>query len=95
MKRGKGVGKGTGPEGEERGKKGGRKGARKRTQKARILAPYDLSRGIKRDKLNGTNGAKFAVFFLQIFADFCRFSLFLGIIAFGRRRSSQKPVCPI
>ena len=33
------------------------------------------SRGIKRDKLNGTNGAKFAVFrrFSLIFADF-RFS---------------------
>ena len=39
------------------------------------------------------------------FADFCRFSLFLGIIAFrrrrfsqktaGNRRFSQKPVCPI
>ena len=28
--------------------------------------------------------------FSQIFADFCRFSLFLGSAAFGRRRSSQK-----
>ena len=28
--------------------------------------------------------------FPQIFDDFCRFSLFLGIIAFGRRRFSQK-----
>ena len=41
-----------------------------------------------RDKLKGTNGAKFTVF-LQIFADFCRFSLFLGITAFRRRRFSQ------
>ena len=36
-------------------------------------------------KLNGTNRAEFAVF-----ADFCRFSLFLGIIAFRRRRFSQE-----
>ena len=33
--------------------------------------------------------------FSQIFADFCRFSLFLGITALRRRRFSQKPVCPI
>ena len=28
--------------------------------------------------------------FSQIFADFCRFSLFLGITAFGRRSFSQR-----
>ena len=62
------------------------------------------SGGIKRDKLKGTNGAKFAVVrrFSLIFADFL---LFLGITAFrkrrfsqktaGNRRFSQKPVCPI
>ena len=53
------------------------------------------SGGIKRDKLKGINGAKFAVF---IFADF-RFSwnysmsevqVFAEILRF-----SQKPVCPI
>ena len=38
----------------------------------RVGARFNLSRGIKRDKLHGTNGAEFAVFrrFLQIFADF-------------------------
>ena len=41
------------------------------------------SRGSKRDKF----AVLFAVFLL---ADFCRFSLFLGIIAFGRRRFSQE-----
>ena len=47
------------------------------------------SRGIKRDKLNGTNGAEFAVFrrFSLIFADFL---FLLGIIAFRRCRFSQK-----
>ena len=52
------------------------------------------SRGTKRDKLKGTNGAKFAVFFF-FFADlffrwFCRFSLCLGITSFRNRRFSQK-----
>ena len=47
------------------------------------------SRGIKRDKLNGTNRAKFAVFrrFSLIFADFL---FFWGITALRRRRFSQK-----
>ena len=49
----------------------------------------ESSRGIKRDKPNGTNRAEFAVF-SKIFADFYRFSLFLGIIAFRKRRFSQK-----
>ena len=51
-----------------------------------------ISRGIKRDKLNGTNRAELAVFrrFSLIFADFCGFSLSLGIIALRRRRFSQK-----
>ena len=61
------------------------------------------SRGIKRDQLKGTNGAKFAVF-----ADFCRFSLSWELQHFGgagnrrlsqkttgNHRFSQKPVCPI
>ena len=39
-------------------------------------------KGIKRDKLKGTNGAKFVVF--------RRFSLFLGIAAFRKRRFLQK-----
>ena len=65
------------------------------------------SRATKRDKLNGTNRAEFAVFrrFSLIFADF-RFSWELS--HFGgadlrrkpqifaeNRRFSQKPVCPI
>ena len=40
-----------------------------------------------RDKLKRTNGAKFGGFF---FADFCWFSLFLELAAFGRCRFSQK-----
>ena len=47
------------------------------------------SRGNKRNNLNGTNGAKFAVFFADfrwLFL-FCRF---LGITAFRRRRFLQK-----
>ena len=40
-------------------------------------------------QLKGTNGAKFASFWL-IFADFCTFALFLGIKAFRRCRCSQK-----
>ena len=43
------------------------------------------SAGTKRDKLKGTNARN-----SLIFADFCCFSLFLGITAFWRRRFSQK-----
>ena len=43
------------------------------------------SGGNKRDKLKGTNARD-----SQFFADFCRFSLFLGITAFRGRRFSQK-----
>ena len=50
--------------------------------KRRIPEQSRTSTGIKRDKLNGTNVAKFTVF--------CRFLLFPGIIAFRRRRLSQK-----
>ena len=68
--------------------------ATRRPRKSGISKPVvwgtrGLSRGIKRDKLNGTNRAEFAVF-SQIFADFCRFSVFLGITALRRRRFSQK-----
>ena len=59
--------------------------------------PWDKPpRGRKRDKLKGTNRAKLAFFckflliFAQSFADFSCFSLFLGIVAFRRRRFSQK-----
>ena len=49
----------------------------------------------QRDKLKGTNSKgqtePNSQFFLQIFTDFCRFSLFLGITAFRKRRFSQKP----
>ena len=44
------------------------------------------SMGNKRDKLKGQTKEPNS----QIFADFCRFSLFLGITAFRRRRSLQK-----
>ena len=66
-----------------------------------------LSRGIKRDKLQGTNGAKFALLrrFSLIFADY-RFSQefqYFGGADFRRKpqnsagncRFLQKPVCPI
>ena len=46
-----------------------------------------LSRGIKRDKLNGTNGAEFAVF-SQIFADLC-FSW--GLQHFGGADFRRRP----
>ena len=64
-----------------------------------------VSGGIKRDKIKGqmTEIRSFSL----IFADFCRFSLFLGITAFGgrifaenrqkfaaNRRFLQKPICP-
>ena len=45
------------------------------------------SRGIKRDKLNGTNRAEFAVFF----ADVCRFSLFLELQHFKGADFCRKP----
>ena len=55
------------------------------------------SRGIKRAKLKGTNGAKFAVFFSQIFTDF-RFSWELqhfGSADFRRKPQGTRPEsCP-
>ena len=51
----------------------------------------DKSRGIKRDKLNGTNGAN-SQFFSQIFADFCRFLFLVGILQhFGGADFRRKP----
>ena len=51
------------------------------------LGPF--SRGIRRDKTKRDERSQIRGF-SQIFADFSRFSLFLGITAFRRRRFSQK-----